>query len=123
MLDPEPDEDIAPDSGFIDKLIECVECRVEFRWSAGEQRFFLEKGLNNPPKRCRNCKKAKKNRIEAILSARALGKRFVVIMPVRCGDCGKQTTVPFYPSQGRPVYCRPCFDLRNAAAAGAAGCG
>jgi CxxC-x17-CxxC domain-containing protein len=28
---------------------------------------------------------------------------------VTCAQCGQQTTVPFYPSQGRPVYCRACF--------------
>jgi CxxC-x17-CxxC domain-containing protein len=28
---------------------------------------------------------------------------------VDCAQCGQQTTVPFYPSQGRPVYCRSCF--------------
>ena len=27
-----------------------------------------------------------------------------------CSDCGKQTTVPFKPTEGRPVYCRDCFE-------------
>lgn len=26
-----------------------------------------------------------------------------------CGACGKETTVPFTPTPGRPVYCRECF--------------
>ena len=26
-----------------------------------------------------------------------------------CSDCGKQTQVPFKPTEGRPVYCRDCF--------------
>ncbi len=26
-----------------------------------------------------------------------------------CSDCGKETEVPFKPSQGRPVYCRDCY--------------
>jgi CxxC-x17-CxxC domain-containing protein len=26
-----------------------------------------------------------------------------------CADCGKETEVPFEPSQGRPVYCRDCY--------------
>ncbi|MFQ5997797.1 MAG: CxxC-x17-CxxC domain-containing protein [Candidatus Bathyarchaeia archaeon] len=29
--------------------------------------------------------------------------------PAVCADCGKETTVPFQPTQGRPVYCRDCF--------------
>ncbi|MFN3431562.1 MAG: CxxC-x17-CxxC domain-containing protein [Candidatus Sericytochromatia bacterium] len=28
---------------------------------------------------------------------------------VTCTSCGVDTTVPFKPSQGRPVLCRPCF--------------
>jgi CxxC-x17-CxxC domain-containing protein len=28
---------------------------------------------------------------------------------VVCADCGKDTTVPFKPTQGKPVLCRECF--------------
>jgi len=28
---------------------------------------------------------------------------------VICSDCGKETEVPFKPTEGRPVYCRECF--------------
>jgi CxxC-x17-CxxC domain-containing protein len=30
-----------------------------------------------------------------------------------CADCGTTTQVPFEPRQGRPVYCRDCFERRN----------
>jgi CxxC-x17-CxxC domain-containing protein len=26
-----------------------------------------------------------------------------------CADCGAETEVPFKPTEGRPVYCRACF--------------
>ncbi len=26
-----------------------------------------------------------------------------------CADCGNETTVPFKPTEGRPVYCRDCY--------------
>ena len=26
-----------------------------------------------------------------------------------CADCGKETEVPFKPTEGRPVYCRDCY--------------
>ncbi|MBI2146899.1 DNA-directed RNA polymerase [Candidatus Woesearchaeota archaeon] len=26
-----------------------------------------------------------------------------------CGDCGKECEVPFKPKEGRPVYCRDCY--------------
>ncbi|RJQ13593.1 hypothetical protein C4553_02855 [Candidatus Parcubacteria bacterium] len=29
--------------------------------------------------------------------------------PATCSNCGAETTVPFKPTQGRPVYCRDCF--------------
>ena len=32
---------------------------------------------------------------------------------VVCADCDTLTTIPFRPSQGRPVYCRPCFQNRR----------
>jgi CxxC-x17-CxxC domain-containing protein len=33
-----------------------------------------------------------------------------------CSQCGKETTVPFRPTQGRPVLCRDCFHQRRTAA-------
>ncbi len=26
-----------------------------------------------------------------------------------CSDCGKECEVPFKPAEGRPIYCRDCF--------------
>jgi CxxC-x17-CxxC domain-containing protein len=26
-----------------------------------------------------------------------------------CADCGKETEVPFKPQEGRPVYCKECY--------------
>ncbi len=36
--------------------------------------------------------------------------------PARCAACGTETTVPFKPTEGRPVYCRDCY--RNKRTAG-----
>lgn len=30
-----------------------------------------------------------------------------------CSECGQQTQVPFQPSEGRPVYCRECYQSRK----------
>ena len=27
-----------------------------------------------------------------------------------CGDCGKECEVPFKPAEGRPVYCKDCYE-------------
>lgn len=106
--------DIGNPSNIVDVDIECIDCRTQFTWTAGEQDFFHAKGLTNPPKRCKPCKKAKNQRLSDIERARIDGKRHHVVMPAECATCGKVTTVPFYPSQGRPVYCRDCFKRVNA---------
>lgn len=35
--------------------------------------------------------------------------------PVVCSECGKNTTVPFKPRQGWPVYCMFCYTKRQEA--------
>src|SRR3569832_2385421 len=87
----------------------CVDCNENFIWTAGEHVFFHDKGLRNEPKRCKPCKQAKNERLAAIAAAQSSGVRQRIEVSVQCAQCGQQTTVPFYPSQGRPVYCRSCF--------------
>ena len=94
---------------FVDRSILCVDCGQDFTWTAGEQLFFHDKGLRNEPKRCKPCKQAKNERLAAIAAAQATGVRQRIEVSVQCAQCGQQTTVPFYPSQGRPVFCRSCF--------------
>ena len=98
---------------FDDREIKCVDCGQDFVWSAGEQTFFRDKGLQNPPKRCKTCKQAKTERIEAVIAAQNAGVKQKIEVAVNCAKCNEYTTVPFYPSQGRPVYCRSCFIQMN----------
>ncbi|MBP7475922.1 MAG: zinc-ribbon domain containing protein [Pyrinomonadaceae bacterium] len=106
-------------SEFDDIPIQCVDCSQMFDWTAGEQAFYKAKQLENPPKRCKPCKIAKNRRLEAIEIARLTGKKHVIEVRADCARCGQSTTVPFYPSQGRPVYCRECFtDMKAQAANG-----
>ncbi|UCE97160.1 MAG: zinc-ribbon domain containing protein [Dehalococcoidia bacterium] len=44
---------------FKDKYITCKECSDEFVFSAGEQRFFKEKGLTDAL-RCKSCIRIRK---------------------------------------------------------------
>jgi CxxC-x17-CxxC domain-containing protein len=97
------------DSEFEDKEILCIDCSRNFVWSTGEQAFYRDKQLQNPPKRCKECKQAKNERLAAIAAAQASGVRQRIEVAVNCARCSETTTVPFYPSQGRPVYCRSCF--------------
>lgn len=100
---------LADEAEFEDKTILCIDCNKTFVWSIGEQAFFRDKQLQNPPKRCKECKQAKNERLAAIATAQASGVRQRIEVAVNCAKCGETTTVPFYPSQGRPVFCRSCF--------------
>jgi len=101
----------APD--IEDTNITCIDCGKDFVWTVGEQIFFRDKGLQNPPKRCKECKQAKNNRLNAILTAHETGIKQKIEVAVYCAQCSGYTTVPFYPSQGRPVLCRSCFLEKN----------
>jgi CxxC-x17-CxxC domain-containing protein len=101
------------DAEFQEKTIICNDCGKDFIWSIGEQVFFRDKGLQNPPKRCKPCKQAKNERIEAVMAAQAAGVKQKIEVAVHCAKCNEYTTVPFYPSQGRPVFCRTCFLAMN----------
>jgi CxxC-x17-CxxC domain-containing protein len=103
---------------FRDKVLNCIDCGREFVFTAGEQIFFRDKNFKNEPKRCKNCK----SRRVAILSSpqgSGNGHQFSRIeTQAVCSQCGKETTVPFRPTQGRPIFCRECFThKRNVATA------
>ena len=84
---------------FVDREVLCVDCGVTFVFSAGEQDFFRDKGFTHDPKHCQQCK-----------AKRANGSvRRRIEMHITCSECGIDTTVPFKPTQGRPVLCATCF--------------
>lgn len=87
---------------FEDKRLVCSDCGQEFIFTAGEQGFYLEKGLLNEPRRCPTCR-ANRRRERATGSGREM-------TPVICAECGCETTVPFVPRLDRPVYCSSCFE-------------
>ncbi len=88
---------------FIDKILNCSDCGNDFVFTAGEQLFFHDKQFKNDPKRCKVCK-----------TKRAAGSSAVrAETRTNCSACGTDTTVPFKPTQGRPVLCRQCFQQRR----------
>jgi CxxC-x17-CxxC domain-containing protein len=94
---------------FQDKVLTCIDCATEFVFTAGEQLFFHDKQFKNEPKRCKSCKSKR----VAVLSAPPTpgnGHHYTrVETRATCSQCGKETTVPFRPTQGRPIFCRECF--------------
>jgi CxxC-x17-CxxC domain-containing protein len=97
---------------FQDRTLKCSECGADFIFTAGEQHFFRDKNFKNEPKRCKACKSRRQ------ASGPASGK---VETMTTCSQCGRDTTVPFKPTQGRPVYCRECFLSRKVTGVAAAG--
>ena len=45
---------------FQDKSIQCSDCGTAFTFGAREQKFFASKGFANEPRRCPQCRKARK---------------------------------------------------------------
>ena len=45
---------------YEDKTLVCKDCGNEFIFTAGEQEFYAEKGFENEPLRCKDCRAARK---------------------------------------------------------------
>jgi CxxC-x17-CxxC domain-containing protein len=129
---------------FVDKTLTCRDCGTEFTFTAGEQEFYAQKGFDNAPTRCQNCRRARKSqRNDSYGSERAYGgggggynsygngggyggggsyaQRERVQHETTCSQCGRTTTVPFVPRGDRPVYCNDCFSQQRGSRGGGGG--
>jgi CxxC-x17-CxxC domain-containing protein len=98
---------------FQDRTLKCIDCGADFVFTAGEQLFFHDKQFRNEPKRCKACKA---KRVSVLATPVSRLARTKVETHAVCSQCGKETTVPFRPTQGRPIFCRECFRERRHAA-------
>ncbi len=102
---------------YEDKNITCVDCSSEFVHSAEDQARYAERGFTNEPKRCRPCREQRKAQSSSRGGGHGGGggggrparESFDAV----CSQCGTNTTVPFQPREGRPVYCRDCFKAQR----------
>ncbi|MGI6361232.1 MAG: zinc-ribbon domain containing protein [Bacillota bacterium] len=88
---------------FEDRTLSCKECNAEFTFSASEQEFYAEKGFQNDPARCPECRAERKRQRNSNRE----------MFDVVCAECGVETQVPFRPTNDRPVYCRDCYDKQR----------
>jgi len=88
---------------YEEKTLECQDCGVSFPFTAEEQEFFAQRGYTNEPKRCPECRSARKQQ------RGGGGFRQREMFPAVCAQCGKDTQVPFQPRNDRPVYCSDCY--------------
>jgi CxxC-x17-CxxC domain-containing protein len=107
------------------KTLNCSDCGADFVFTVEEQELFKSKGYTNEPKRCPECRAARKAK-QATSTTRdsygfggysggGYGNRGGYsaprreMFPAKCAECGKDTQVPFQPRGDRPVYCSDCY--------------
>ncbi|MEI8377485.1 MAG: CxxC-x17-CxxC domain-containing protein [bacterium] len=101
---------------FEDQQVACLDCGTSFTFSAEDQEFFAQKGYSEP-KRCPACRAARKANSSRSGGGRSGGGSRGGFggggerpqYRVTCSACGCDTTVPFEPKGGRPVYCSDCY--------------
>ncbi len=120
---------------FQDRTVTCVDCGSEFIFTAGEQSFYQERGFDHPPRRCKNCRAARKGGGEGGGGGGRGGGRSSdygggpprgggggggrdrgsarEMYDAICSACGGPARLPFQPAADRPVYCRNCFQGRS----------
>lgn len=95
---------------YSDETLTCIDCGATFVFTRGEQEFYAQKGFQNKPSRCPDCRRSRKNSGEG---RRSGGQR--EMFTATCSSCGGVAEVPFQPSGAKPVYCRDCFQKQRAA--------
>ena len=132
---------------FQDRPLQCLDCKNEFIFTAGEQEFYDRKGFKEIPKRCKPCRDARKTRRgdsgahaaggngngngngdggggngygggEANGNRAPRGGGDREMFDATCAACGAPARVPFRPAAGRPVYCRDCYTSRQGQGSG-----
>lgn len=92
-----------------DKTIVCKNCSAKFEFTENEQAFYKEKGFENEPQKCPECRAAKKQQARGGNSRGGFGRTEREMFPAVCAECGKKTTVPFKPNGEKPVFCKDCY--------------
>ncbi len=98
---------------YQDKTLTCEDCGNVFVFSAEDQEYFEQKGYTNLPKRCPACREARRSSRNSGGYSRGSGEGRREMYPAVCGECGKETQVPFQPRNDRPVYCSDCYGKRT----------
>lgn len=115
---------------YTDRGITCLDCGMEFVFTAGEQEFYAQRGFSEPPKRCPSCRASRKAQRSAGGSGAGAGsyggygqssgdyggyaeRRPREMYSAVCAECGRAAQVPFQPTGARPVYCSDCFQSKR----------
>jgi CxxC-x17-CxxC domain-containing protein len=122
---------------YSDKNLTCADCGQEFVFTASEQDFYAQRGFTEP-RRCPSCRASRKAARNAdgggSYSSGGYGSGGYSsggyssgagsygggggggydrgpreMVTATCSSCGKEASVPFRPTSGKPVYCSDCF--------------
>ena len=122
---------------YQDQQLTCAECGNPFTDTADDQAFRAERGYTNTPKRCPDCRAARRAGSggggggyggDSYGGGGGSGggggyggsrQMFDVV----CSSCGKPAQVPFQPRGDRPVYCSDCFSRQGGGGGGGGGGG
>jgi CxxC-x17-CxxC domain-containing protein len=122
-----------------DKALTCADCSQDFVFTASEQEFYASRGFTEP-RRCPSCRASRKAaRGDTGGGSYGGGTGFGdrgsggtgygdsggyggggysrgprEMFTATCSSCGKEASVPFRPTSGKPVYCSDCFATRRA---------
>ena len=97
---------------YTDRTLSCADCGTNFTFSADDQAYHAEKGFTNEPKRCPDCRSARRGQQGGGGGSYASGGGYSSpreMFSATCGSCGKEARVPFQPRGDKPVYCSDCF--------------
>jgi CxxC-x17-CxxC domain-containing protein len=121
---------------YSDKVMTCADCSQDFVFTARDQEFYADRGFTEP-RRCPSCRASRKAARgdsgggygdtgggtsygsgtgygggDRAGGGYSRGPR--EMFTATCSSCGKEASVPFRPTSGKPVYCSDCFTLRRA---------
>ena len=99
---------------YENKVLICKDCGNSFDFTVRDQMFYAEKGFENEPQRCRDCRSARKTQRTNGLGVAGSSTGMREMYDAVCAQGGTATTVPFKPRGDRPVYCRTCYSSLNA---------
>jgi CxxC-x17-CxxC domain-containing protein len=124
---------------YSDKVMTCADCSQDFIFTARDQEFYADRGFTEP-RRCPSCRASRKaargdtggSSYGDTGASRGGGTGYGSgtgfgdrsgggysrgpreMFTATCSNCGKEASVPFRPTSGKPVYCSDCFALRRA---------
>ena len=112
---------------YTDRTLTCADCGAPFTFSADDQAYHAEKGFTNEPRRCPDCRAARRSqRGESSYGGGGGGGGGYSSGPremfsATCASCGKEARVPFQPRGDKPVYCSDCFRSQQGSYGGGGG--